>query len=62
VLGDSEALHAIFSNPDKFAAAAPYVFLVASLIILLAGPGSFSIDGLANKFLWKREAQTKTSS
>lgn len=62
VLGDSEALHSIFSNPDKFAAAAPYVFLVASLIILLAGPGIFSLDALANKFFWKTEAQAKTSS
>jgi len=61
-LGDSEALHSIFSNPDKFAAAAPYVFLVASLIILLAGPGIFSLDALANKFFWKTEAQAKTSS
>ncbi len=59
VIGDREALLSIFSDPDKFAAAAPYVFLVAALIILLAGPGIFSIDALADKFLWKTSPQTK---
>jgi len=44
ITADSEALHAIFSDPDKFAAAAPYVFLIASLIILIFGPGRFSLD------------------
>jgi putative oxidoreductase len=51
VLGDREALFSIFSDPDKFAAAAPYVFLVASIIILLAGPGFFSLDTLLKRIL-----------
>jgi len=55
VTADSEALHSIFSDPDKFAAAAPYVFLVASVIILLFGPGIFSLDALATRFLWKSQ-------
>jgi len=62
VIGDREALLLIFSDPDKFAAAAPYVFLVAALIILLAGPGIFSLDALANKVFWKITPQTKTSA
>src|SRR5712664_4911337 len=33
VTADREALHSIFSDPDKFYAAAPYTFLIASLII-----------------------------
>ena len=37
-------LLSIFSNPDDFYAAAPYTFLVASLIILIFGPGRFSLD------------------
>ena len=30
------------SNPDKFYAAAPYTFLVASLIVLVFGPGKLA--------------------
>jgi len=33
VTADREALHSIFSDPDKFYAAAPYTFLIASLIV-----------------------------
>lgn len=44
VIGDREALLSFFSDPDKFAAAAPYVFLVASLIILVFGPGRIALD------------------
>jgi len=43
---DREALLSFFSDPDKFSAAAPYVFLIASLIILIFGPGLFSLDTL----------------
>jgi putative oxidoreductase len=53
VTADREALSSIFSDPDKFTAAAPYVFLVASLIVLLFGPGIFSLDALLNR-IWKR--------
>src|SRR5271154_3565322 len=46
ITADREALFSIFSDPDKFYAAAPYTFLVASLIILLFGPGKFALDTL----------------
>ena len=46
ITADREALLSIFSNPDKFTAAAPYTFLVASLIVLIFGPGRFSLDAL----------------
>jgi len=46
VVGDREALGSIFSDPDKFYAAAPYTFLFASLIVLIFGPGKFSLDAL----------------
>lgn len=61
VIGDNEALHSIFSDPDKFTAAAPFVFLVTSLIVLCFGPGIFSVDALATKFLWKTKAPAETS-
>jgi putative oxidoreductase len=51
ILADREALGQIFSDPDKFYAAAPYTFLIASLIILIFGPGRFSLDAmLTGKF------------
>ena len=46
VTADREALQSIFSDPDKFYAAAPYTFLIASLIILIFGPGKVSLDTL----------------
>jgi putative oxidoreductase len=44
--GDHDALFSIFSDPDKFYAAAPYTFLFAVLIILIFGPGKYSVDHL----------------
>jgi putative oxidoreductase len=44
VIGDREALFSIFSDPDKFAAAAPFAFLVVSLIVLIFGGGRISAD------------------
>lgn len=46
ITADREALLSIFSDTDKFYAAAPYTFLFASLIILIFGPGQLSIDTL----------------
>ena len=44
ILADREALFSIFSDPDKFTAAAPFNFLVASLIVLIFGAGRISVD------------------
>jgi putative oxidoreductase len=44
VTADREALFSIFSDPDKFYAAAPYTFLIASLIVLIFGGGKLSLD------------------
>jgi putative oxidoreductase len=46
VIADREALGSIFSEPDKFYNAAPFTFLLASLLILVFGPGKFSLDTL----------------
>ena len=55
ICGDREALGKIFSDPDKFYAAAPYTFLFASLIVLIFGPGKFSLDAmLTRKFADKK--------
>lgn len=44
VMGDREALLSLFSDPDKFIAAAPFAFLVVSLIVLIFGAGKISVD------------------
>lgn len=41
---DKEALSVLFSDPDKFTGAAPFLFLFAALLVLAFGPGAFSID------------------
>lgn len=43
---DRDALNAIVSDPDKFVTAAPFLFLLASLIVLTFGPGKLSVDAL----------------
>ncbi len=52
ITADREALFSVISDPDKFYAAAPYTFLVASLIVLIFGPGRFALDHLIAK-RWK---------
>jgi putative oxidoreductase len=44
ITADREALLSFISDPDKFTAAAPFTFLVASLIVLIFGGGWFSVD------------------
>ena len=62
VTADREALGKIFSDPDKFYAAAPYTFLFASLIVLLFGPGKYSLDAmLTSRFARKTSSQLTSS-
>lgn len=52
ITADREALFSVFSDPDKLYGAAPYTYLFASVIVLIFGPGKFSMDAwLAKK--WK---------
>jgi putative oxidoreductase len=46
---DREALSAIVSDPDQFVTAAPFLFLLASTIVLAFGPGKLSLDALLGK-------------
>ena len=41
ITADREALTSIFSDPGKFYNAAPFTFLMASLIVLIFGSGTF---------------------
>jgi len=51
VAADREALLSIFKDPDKFAAAAPFIFLLVSLLILIIGPGKLCVDYLLRRVL-----------
>ncbi len=57
VTADREALFSIISNSDKFTTAAPYPFLIASLIVLIFGPGKASIDACLTRRAGHRQAQ-----
>ena len=50
---DREAFLAFFSDPDKFQAAAPFVYLCVCLVILAFGPGPLCVDALIARFLKK---------
>src|SRR2546425_6912231 len=54
VIGDHEALLSFFSDPDKFMAAAPFIFLMVSLIVLIFGAGKISADSLLERFAGKQ--------
>lgn len=46
---DLEAVKQIFSDPSKFLAADPFLFLFAVVIVLAFGPGRFSVDALLGR-------------
>ena len=46
---ESDAAHAIFSNPDKFVTATPFLFLLTCVIVLIFGPGCFSLDAVIGR-------------
>lgn len=46
---ENQALKSIFSEPEKFTGADPFLFLLTAVIILLFGPGTISLDHLIGK-------------
>jgi putative oxidoreductase len=54
VTADSEALKSIFSDSDKFVQAAPFPFLMMTLIVLAFGPGKISLDWLLCRLIRKK--------
>ena len=52
---DRDALIAVFSDPGKFYNADPYTFLFAALLVLIFGPGIFSLDYLIGRYLQPRK-------
>jgi putative oxidoreductase len=62
ITADREALLSIFSDPDKFYAAAPYTFLIASLIVLIFGAGKIAVDTLLSRLVGTPELTESRSS
>ena len=58
---DLQAVTGIFSDPDKFVKADPFPFLISALILLVFGPGKFSIDALIKWLDASRRNLTKRS-
>ena len=46
---DLEAVTNIFSDPDKFVKADPFPYFICALIVLVFGPGRFSMDALIKR-------------
>jgi putative oxidoreductase len=56
ITGDSEAWHSFFTEDSaKFFGADPFPYLIVSIIVLLFGPGLFSVDKLIARIWKKRE-------
>jgi putative oxidoreductase len=62
ITADREALSSIFSDPDKFMAAAPFTFLFASLLVLIFGPGKIAVDTLLGRWFPAPEKQAVGSA
>jgi putative oxidoreductase len=62
ITADREALFSFFSNPGKFYGADPYTFLFASVLVLLFGPGYFSIDNLLTRIFGWTDPPPTTST
>ena len=54
VTAESDSLKQIFSDPDKFVTATPFLFMLACVIVLAFGPGVFSFDCLIEKAVSKK--------
>ncbi len=55
---DFEAISSIFSDPDKFVKADPFPFLLTALIVLVYGPGRFSVDALLQSRTFAKRGRT----
>ncbi|HWO32494.1 MAG TPA: DoxX family protein [Candidatus Acidoferrum sp.] len=61
VIGDREALLSFFSDPDKLIAAAPFAFLLVSLIVLIFGAGKISVDAAITYFFGSERVKQANS-
>ncbi|MGO9244221.1 MAG: DoxX family protein [Verrucomicrobiia bacterium] len=53
---DTEAVKNIFSKPDAFLSADEFLFLLTSVIVLIFGPGVFSLDAIIARVRGQKKA------
>lgn len=56
VTADPEKIKGIFSNPDAFVTANPFLFMLAAIIVLIFGPGIFSLDAVIARVRGQKKA------
>ncbi len=56
---DIDSVKHLFDDPDKFVSAAPFLFMLAAVIVFCFGPGAFSLDWLIAKKLRKEALSEK---
>jgi putative oxidoreductase len=56
VTADSDKIKGIFSNPDAFVTAAPFLFMLTAIIVLIFGPGVFSLDAVIARIRGQKKA------
>ncbi len=53
---ETDAVKHLFSDPDKFVTATPFLFMLTCIIVLVFGPGLFSIDALLERTCFRKKA------
>ena len=53
---DTDAVRNIFSKPDEFVSAAEFQFMLTAIIVLIFGPGVFSLDAVIARLRGKKGA------
>lgn len=63
ITSEQDALHSLMmGDPDPFLSAAPFLFLFASLLILVFGPGAFSVDRLAARYFSNKKSSDSVAA
>ena len=60
--GDHDAFLSFFKDPGTFYAAAPYTFWFAVLMVLVFGPGKFSLDYLIKRALGRTREHSHSAA
>jgi putative oxidoreductase len=61
VTASPEAVKNIFSKPDDFVTADPFLFMLTAVIIFLFGPGPLSVDGLIGYIMKSRAVKARAA-
>lgn len=58
---DRQAVFNLFSNPDAFVSATPFLFLVTAVLMICFGPGVISVDYLLSKYVLNKNVSDSES-